>query len=199
MTISFDGATKLATLSAGTTTLNVADLWSRWCDWYASHANWAPAMLQVGGNVIDAGAGTAIPAYIYLIDGWRVKPQEANHTLNVSGGVLLVEGGGDPFVATTGSYVVRINYSQPVQAITVSTGGGAAPSAADNAAAVWAKVLEGVSAEEMMRIMLAALAGKRQGLGTATEQYMGQDGVTPRITLTPDVNGNGTPTLNGAP
>lgn len=64
---------------------------------------------------------------------------------------------------------------------------------------VWAKVLDTLSAEEIMRITLAALAGKRQGLGTATEQYMGQDGVTPRITLTPDVNGNGTPIVNGAP
>jgi hypothetical protein len=42
----------------------------------------------------------------------------------VNDGILLVEGGGDPFVNTTGSYVVRINYQQPVQAITVATGGG---------------------------------------------------------------------------
>lgn len=67
------------------------------------------------------------------------------------------------------------------------------------ATAVWAKAVEGLKAEEMMRIMLAALAGKREGLGTPTEKYMAVDGVTPRITLTPDANGNGTPTLNGAP
>lgn len=66
--------------------------------------------------------------------------------------------------------------------------------------AVWAKALEGLTAEEMLRVMLAALAGKRQGLGTATEQYMARDGTTPRITLAGfDVNGNGTPSVNGAP
>lgn len=63
--------------------------------------------------------------------------------------------------------------------------------------AVWGHALEGLTAEEMLRVMLAALAGKRAGLGTATEQYMAQDGVTPRITLTPDASGNGTPVING--
>lgn len=70
---------------------------------------------------------------------------------------------------------------------------------ADIAAAVWAKAVEGLTAEQMLRVMLSALAGKRSGIGTATETYYGQDAVTPRITLTPDVNGNGLPTVNGAP
>lgn len=66
------------------------------------------------------------------------------------------------------------------------------------AAAVWAKQLETLTAEEIMRVTLAALAGKREGIGTATETYYARNGVTPRITLTPDVNGNGIPTVNGA-
>lgn len=124
--ITFDGATKRATLSAGTTALDVSDLWSRWVDWFqdGDNSKWPLAMRQVGGDDIDPSAGTKIPAYIYLQNGWKVKPQEADHTLAVSGGVLLVEGGGDPFVSTAGDYTVRINYQQPVQAITVSTGGG---------------------------------------------------------------------------
>ncbi len=66
-------------------------------------------------------------------------------------------------------------------------------------AAVAQRALEGsVTIEQAMRISMAALAGKRAGIGTATEQYFAQDGVTPRITLTPDVNGNGTPTINGS-
>ncbi len=136
MAITFDGATKLATLSTGTVALSVADLWSRWVDWAATGTNskWLPMFSTVGGDVIDAGAGTSIPLYAFLVNGWRVKPQEANHTLNVTTGVLLVSGGGDPFINTTGSFVVRVNYSQPVQAITVSTGGGGGSTAAD----IWA-------------------------------------------------------------
>lgn len=67
------------------------------------------------------------------------------------------------------------------------------------AAAVWSTALETFTAEEMMRIMFAALSGKRAGIGTATETYYGVDEVTARITLTPDSNGNGTPVRNGAP
>lgn len=63
----------------------------------------------------------------------------------------------------------------------------------------WAKAIEGLTAEQMMRVMLAALAGKRAGIGTATETYYGQNGTTPRITLTPDAQGNGIPTVNGTP
>lgn len=64
------------------------------------------------------------------------------------------------------------------------------------ASAVWAKALDGLTAEQIMRITLSALAGKRVGLGTATEQYMANNGTSPVITFQPtDSNGNGTPVL----
>lgn len=127
MALSFDGPTKLVTITTDTT-LDVKDLWSRWVDWYLTSDNskYALAMTQVGGNDIDLGAGTSIPVYIFLINGWRVKPKEASHTLAVTNAILVVDGGGDPFVNTTGSFIIRINYQQPVQAIGVSTGGGGA-------------------------------------------------------------------------
>jgi len=51
---------------------------------------------------------------VFLENGWRIKPQKANHTLNVIDGIILVNNGGDPFKNTIGSYIVRINYQQPV-------------------------------------------------------------------------------------
>ena len=65
---------------------------------------------------------------------------------------------------------------------------------------VWSRVIEStLTAEQIQRILLAGVAGKRQGLGTATEEYMGQDGVTPRITFVPtDAAGNGTPVVDGS-
>jgi hypothetical protein len=124
MAIVFDGAERLITLSLGTTALNVADLYSRWKDYAkeGSNAAYAPAFTTTGGDPIDEGAGTEVPLYAFLTNGWRVRPQEASHTLNVTGGILLVLGGGDPFVNTLAPWIVRINYQQPVQAITV--GGG---------------------------------------------------------------------------
>jgi hypothetical protein len=124
MAISFDGAERLITLTTGTVELDVHDLYSRWKDWNKTgdNAKYAIAFQTTGGDDIDEGAGTKIPLYAFLVNGWRIRPQEASHTLNVTAGILLVDGGGDPFVDTLGSYIVRINYQQPVQAIKVESG-----------------------------------------------------------------------------
>lgn len=126
MGYSFDGSEKIISLTSGTVVLDVKDLYSRWKDWVVTSDNskWELAFQTAGGEVIDSGAGTYIPLYAFLANGWRIKPQEANHTLNVTNGILLVSEGGDPFINTTGSYIVRINYQQPVQAITVSVSSG---------------------------------------------------------------------------
>jgi hypothetical protein len=126
MSYTFDGVSKVIALDAGVVTMSVRDVYSRWVDWFIStggNQKYLPAFLTVGGDVIDATAGTSIPVYGFLVNGWRIRPQEADHTLIVNDGILLVSGGGDPFLNTLGSHVVRINYQQPVQAITVDTGG----------------------------------------------------------------------------
>jgi hypothetical protein len=90
-------------------------------------------MLSLGGDDIDPTAGTKVPVFVFLSNSWRIKPQEASHTLVVTDGILLVGGGGDPFVDTNGSYVVRINYQQPVQAIAFDSGGSGGLTEAQNA------------------------------------------------------------------
>ncbi len=82
-------------------------------------------------------------------------------------------------------------------AMTVST--AAQLDQASIGSAVATRALDGdITVEQALRVVMAALAGKRQGIGTATEQYFARDGVTPRITLTPDAAGNGLPVINGA-
>lgn len=145
MAIAFDGPSKRINLQSGTTTLSVRDLWSRWVDWLGTSDNskYQFAMEQTGGQDINPADGTKIPIYTFLLNGWKIKPQEASHTLNVTDGVLLVSGGGDPFVNTDGAFVVRVNYQQPVQAISFSTGGGGGASAASIAEEVWATPVTG--------------------------------------------------------
>jgi hypothetical protein len=58
-------------------------------------------------------------------------------------------------------------------------------------------VVEGsLTLRDVQRIVLAALAGGRVGLGSATESYRSQDGTVSRITFSPDAQGNGVPTVN---
>ena len=133
MAYTFSGAAKTITLSSGTVVLDLVDLHSRWKDWvFAGNAGFAQAFRAVGGDI------PAIPLYLFLLNGWRIVPQSANHVLTVSNGVLEVDGGGEPFVDPAGSYAIRINRQTPGIAIGYSTEGGAGPSAAEIAAAVLA-------------------------------------------------------------
>ena len=124
--VTFNGITKIIQIDNGVTTISVRALWSAWVKWFLTGDNskFLPAFQTVGGNDIDISQGTKIPIYSFLQNGWKIKPQEANHTLTINDGILLVNGGGDPFINTVGAYTVRVNYQQPVQAISFSSTGG---------------------------------------------------------------------------
>ena len=124
MAFTFDATAKLIILTTGTTSFDLADLWTAWKDWLRlGNAGAARALDTVGGEPIDAAAGTLVPLFLFLLNGWKIRPYEGDHTLTVTGGTLVVSGGGDPFVSTLGDYTVRIRYQQPAQAIGYSTGG----------------------------------------------------------------------------
>lgn len=189
----FDGANKIIILEAiDGNEVNVVDLYSRWKDFVLLNPQWVPAFAPVGGDPIDLSAGTSVPLYAFLINGWRLRPREASHTLSVTGGVLLVDGGGDPFLNTLGVFTVRINYQQPVQAIGVSGGGGGGASASDIANAVWALALDGsITAAESIRLMNAILGGKVSIAGGSVT-FRDANDTKNRVVANTDQNGNRT-------
>jgi hypothetical protein len=72
-------------------------------------------------------------------------------------------------------------------------GGGATP------AQIWQHVIEsGLTAEQIMRVMLAVLAGTTTGAGTSTESFMSVDGSTARVLSTNNDADRVTINLNGA-
>ena len=197
MAIIFDPAAKRIILDSASVTATELYSWS--ADWLAlsDNAKYGAVFRQVGGD--DLGGGLSIPPYFFLQGAWRVRPMEANHDLTITGN-LFVEGGGVPVVRTIGTYQVNVNYTVPVAAQGISTSGGSAPTVEQISAAVWQRILEnGMSAEAMQRVVLAALVGQTAGIGSATEIYKAQDGATPRITANFDGSNNRTSvTLNGA-
>ena len=81
--------------------------------------------------------------------------------------------------------------SDNTQAFSVLSAGGPSASAAEIAAAVWQRVIEnGLTAEQMLRIVAAPLSGTATGIGSATERYYSRDGTKPRVTATFDAAGN---------
>ena len=138
--VTFDGVTKLAVSTSNE--LDLIGMYSDYVDWQltATNLKYFVGFTGIGGSTITGSK--SIPAYIYQANGWKNRPQEASDTLNVINGVLVGEAGADPFVDTVGAYTVRINYEQPVQAITVSTSGSSF-TPAEVADAVWDEALSG--------------------------------------------------------
>jgi hypothetical protein len=160
-----DFTNKLIIMAASSSQYDVAGIYSLWKNTIllTNNAQYQFAFSVLGG---DSTSGVnSVPFYTYLINNWRVRPDEASHTLEVINGVLLVSGGGDPFVNTLGSYVVRINYQQPVQAIAVSTSGGGGATAAE----VWGYATRALSA--------TGVAAIQSGLATIANQQVINTGV----------------------
>lgn len=140
----FNGSTHKIVMDAGSTEYNVVGTYTAFVDWsmLSDNLKYDFAFNVAGGNDINVVAGTSIPKYTFLINGWSAAPDEASHTLTVTQGILLVSGGGNPFDNTVGKYTVQISYQQPVQAITVATSGSSI-TPAQVADAVWDEVLSG--------------------------------------------------------
>lgn len=193
MAFIFDGPNKLIVLDAGTTSISVRDLYSRWKEWVATSDNskFLQAFTSVGGDPIDVINGIYVTAYLFLQNGWRVRPQEADHSLNVNDGVLLTAEGDDPFVPPIGDYQVLVRYSQPVRTETVATNGGSGATPDQIAEAVWNRVVDGVlTAQQSLRLANAVLGGKTTGGGTGTEKFRDVGDTKDRIEATVDSNGN---------
>lgn len=156
MSISFDPAARRIILDSASVT--ASEIWSRWVDWIAAsdNAKYLPACRQVGGD--DLGGGLSIPIYIFLQNGWRVRPMESSHSLTITGN-LFVEGGGVPVVNTLGNFNVSAQYTVPVQAQAVATGGSSGPSAAAIAAEVMAALQAATIPVDVKMVNSTPLAG----------------------------------------
>ena len=130
-------------------------------------------------KALDLGGG-ALFAQADFINGWQIKfPTAGNYVIrgNLNATIIPV----------AGVYVER----QTSAAYVTTAVGASGPTPTDIAAAVWQRALESsLTAEQILRVMLATLAGKTGGIGTATEQYLAQDGLLPRVSATFDTAGN---------
>src|SRR3990167_7257512 len=100
-----DTTAKLFILNTGVTALDIkVDLYSDakedWKD-DASLNKFRFPIMAVGGQSI--GGGQTISPYYILQYGWKIRPQEANHELVVTGNVIM-DDESDPFVNTLGNY-----------------------------------------------------------------------------------------------
>jgi hypothetical protein len=109
MSYTFDGINKLIIIDNGVTSFSVADLYSRWKDWFAlsDNSKYETAFgNSVGGNSL--GGGIVLGSYYFLQNGWKIRPQEANHVLEITGNLYPIPDTASLFQSTVGSFNVQI-------------------------------------------------------------------------------------------
>lgn len=180
--------------------INIAGGAVTWPQIYAYQVYW----LATATGIADEAAFISAPDTAnYILTAFSIRNTSAT-PLTITGGFGRdsVSGLVKDCIDTAGS--TGNIFPMPDHAIPYSSGSGLTAGQASQITAIesstgLSRVIDGaITKAEAERIILAALAGKRQGLGTTIEEYMSQDGITPRITLTPDAAGNGTPVINGA-
>ena len=137
MAIAFDATNKRIVLD--TTSVDVRDIYSRWKDWvHSGNAEYLAAFRVVGGDPL--GSGLYVSSYFFLLNGWRIRPQETDHTLTIDGNIS-VDGGGIPVVPTLGNNNVIVQYIVPVAAQAYDSGSGGGSGDCPTAAEIAAEVL----------------------------------------------------------
>lgn len=141
--MTYDTTNKLFILNNGVTSFDVVvDLYSDAKeDWITDSTlnKFTFPMLAIGGNSI--GGGQKISSYIIIRNGWKIRPQEADHTLTVAGN-LITDDESSPFVNVLGDYQVIIKSILSSSSLTT----GLAITEADInsiADAVWNEVIAG--------------------------------------------------------
>lgn len=137
-TFSFNGPGKLITVDAevGDTIITAAEIYSRWKDWVgAGNSQYVEAFAEsVGGNSL--GGGAQLDSYVFLRNdlGWRIRPDERDHTLTVDGNLFGASSVLPTFIATVGDFSVLVKQLSSSRAQLLAGTG----SPTDIADAVWA-------------------------------------------------------------
>ena len=115
--VTFSGAEKLIIIDQGVTLLKVNDVYSLWKSWMAigNNLTYEPAFRVVGGETTTGSS--KITPYFFLTNGWKIRPQEANHTLTVDG-ILVTDDNEAPFVDTIDNWRISIQSIVPLYAET---------------------------------------------------------------------------------
>ena len=203
MAATFDGPNRIITLAVGETEVAVKAIYSDWKRWASTGDNlkFPPAFRVVGGDPL--GGGVFLAGYYFLnnVAGWRIRPAAADQLTVLSGNLYAEDPGVALFASVAGDFssTVALTRANASEAVSTSGSGSSAPTAAANAQAVWARALEGeFTAEQMMRLMVAALAGKVSGAAGSTVSFRDLADTRDRIVATVDENGNRTAVVRDA-
>lgn len=189
----FDGENLIMTLDAPTANVLDQDVevdwYNAWKDWQLEstvNRKYPPVFFDsFGGNNIVSGLDAGAYFIFQNNRGWRMRPFEDDQTIYVTGNIVPGDSTLPIIIPTIGAYTVMFDGLQQQTQVVESTSNL-------TAAQVWSEAIEGsYTAEEIMRGIGAALAGKASGL-PLSPVYRDMNDLKNRITATTDANGNRT-------
>lgn len=140
--MTYDPSNKLFILNTGITAFDVVvDLYSDAKEDWLSNAllnKFRFPLLAIGGQAI--GGGQIISPYIMLRYGWKIRPQEADHTLTVAGN-LITDDESSPYASVLGDYQVTIKSIVTSNSLTASGVGLTSTDLANIADSVWDELI----------------------------------------------------------
>lgn len=113
----FDGANGLIILPSGVTQISLSDLYSRWVEWLLTDDNskYLFAFRTIGGDPLPGGLTFGTGIFLQNQNGWRIRPQEADHELIITGNLYPEDSLLPMFVPTLGEYTVSIYVERSAQ------------------------------------------------------------------------------------
>ena len=188
---SFDGEARRLYLKQGVETFHwIEDIYREYINHRAivgDFQKWAPLMKASGNE--SKGGGKYTPRYVTLLNGTRIVPYDENILIEVTGEAITdnADVDPDPFDTSTRTQPLKLYITPPAAELVLGEG----VDSAAIAIAVWQKILEGgLTAEEIMKVMGAVLAGTVSGAGYGIETFKGLDKTTDRVVSTVDADGN---------
>jgi hypothetical protein len=140
--VTFDGENRLILVNYGETSLNVEqDIYSDWKEWQhlEDYSKYPQALSVVGGEPL--GGGQFVGATFFLENGWRVRPWEGTHALNINGNIYTREAGQSPTIPTLGYWNIATTFVRSAIVFKVETTSGTTGSISINpdqiAQAIW--------------------------------------------------------------
>jgi hypothetical protein len=185
----------------GVVSFSINELWSEWCDWLVLDDNlkYAPAFESL---MVPLSATEFVGPYLFMRNdlGWRGIPPSINPCTIIIQGSFFGKDPNAPLMENLEAQATDMIVNRSVLTNTVVSSGIAGPTAESIAAATVQalanRIVEnGMTSDELTRLMASVILGKLTGAGTGTERFRDLADTKDRIIATINAVGDRTEVL----
>lgn len=133
----FDYAAERIQVDAAVADVDVIELYAAIRDAQATEEGILHGPIASGSGLVALGGGVQVGITVQLLGGWNLRFAEGAYIARVTSGNLVGGPGGDPIAYSAGVQVLLLQSAASTVVTVSGAGGGSAPTASENAAAVW--------------------------------------------------------------